>query len=531
MSVDDAASRLEVSAASVRNWIKTGYLCQTGRGVISIESFEYFKNNVAGGEKLTTRANKSLKDSHDHEKLQKEFGGLLKEDKIDVEGMGSRYEKSLSNAYRNKEGVYYTPSNITEQFFRHLPNNCAGLSFCDPCCGSGNFIVTAIEHGIKPENIYGYDTDPVAVEMTKRRILERTGYKTTNIIYGDFLKTLLKSNNSHFDIIITNPPWGKKINKGQKEMYAYALGAGKSVDTSSLFFFGCLSKLNKGGYLGFLLQDAFFNVASFEYARKKALSLNIKALMDFGKPFRGLLTKARGIVVQRCRVSNGNFIRCEANGLTTVRSQNSFNGNPKSILNFSCSPEESEVIEHLYQQQHLTLSGKARYGLGIVTGNNKKFCIDEPRDGYIPVYKGADICKNRINEPTNYIPDDLAQYQQVAPKDLFDAKEKLIYRFISTDLVFYRDTCQRYFLNSINMLVLNDDFSITTKQLGQILNSKVINWLFKSIFETHKVLRSDIESLPIHDQYFKKHSEFTEESFFNYLGIEEQNSGTFRIKK
>ena len=80
------------------------------------------------------------------------------------------------------------------------------------------------------------------------------------------------------------------------------------------------------------------------------------------------------------------------------------------------------------------------------------------------------------------------------------------------------------------MIVLDADFPITTKQLGQVLNSKVINWLFKSIFETHKVLRSDIESLPIHAQYFRKYSEFTEESFYDYLGIVEQDNGTFRIK-
>ena len=80
------------------------------------------------------------------------------------------------------------------------------------------------------------------------------------------------------------------------------------------------------------------------------------------------------------------------------------------------------------------------------------------------------------------------------------------------------------------MLILNDTFPITTQQLYQLLNSNIINWLFKSLFTTHKVLRSDLEALPIHVHYFDKNSKFSEESYLNYLNIENAN-GTFRIKK
>jgi len=51
------------------------------------------------------------------------------------------------------------------------------------------------------------------------------------------------------------------------------------------------------------------------------------------------------------------------------------------------------------------------------------------------------------------------------------------------------------------------------------------------IFDTHKVLRSDIESLPIHADYFHKYSTFNDSDFGNYLGLEELESGAFRIKK
>ena len=73
LSIEDVANSLGVSTASVRNWIKTGYLNQTGQSMVSKKSYEKFKDEVAGQEKLTGRANKSLKDSHDHHTVQDVF--------------------------------------------------------------------------------------------------------------------------------------------------------------------------------------------------------------------------------------------------------------------------------------------------------------------------------------------------------------------------------------------------------------------------------------------------------------------------
>ena len=157
LAIVDAADLLGVSTASIRNWIKTGYLIQTGSGVISQTSFESFKNEVAGQEKLTARANKSLKDSHDHRELQARFQSLIQSIDLNVEQVGGQYEDALSNAYRNKEGIYYTSPAIAESFFPYLPlddeENRAALTFCDPCCGSGNFLMAAIEQGFHPAHL------------------------------------------------------------------------------------------------------------------------------------------------------------------------------------------------------------------------------------------------------------------------------------------------------------------------------------------------------------------------------------------
>src|SRR6266481_2641612 len=524
ISIAEAAKSINVSSASIRNWVKAGYLVLAGKNMVSVASFESFKEDVAGLDKLVNRANKSLKDNHDHDELSESFKILIKNNDIDSSKLGREYEESLSSSHRNKEGVYYTPSNIAERFFKNLPADCSKLTFYDPCCGSGNFLMAAIKKGFKPENIYGLDVDPIAVEITRKRIADIIGCMPKNITCGDFLDEIHQENNDSYDVIATNPPWGKKIEKARRDQLAKFLRTGFSKDTSSLFFFACLNKLKSGGVLGLLLQDAFFNINTFKDARKKALSIEIKEFIDFGKPFKGLLTKAKGIVLEKNTFTPSksiNPILCEGNSNIHYREQESFITNSKLVFNFSCTQNESDVIEHLFKTEHQLLAGNASFGLGIVTGNNKKHCESSMKDGLIAVYKGSEIHQDKLDQATCYISKNFSKYQQVAPINLFLAKEKLIYRFISSNLIFFHDTKQRIVLNSANMIVLNENFPISVKQLSNLLNSRIINWLFKTLFDTHKVLRADIESLPIHVKYFDHYQEFSEKNYLAYLGIEE----------
>ena len=69
IQIDVVAQKAGVSTATIRNWIKTGYLIKDTNGLVDELSFNNFINNVIGKEKLSSRANKSQKDTHDHELL------------------------------------------------------------------------------------------------------------------------------------------------------------------------------------------------------------------------------------------------------------------------------------------------------------------------------------------------------------------------------------------------------------------------------------------------------------------------------
>lgn len=531
ISINEAALSIGVSTATIRNWIKTGYLKKVGKNYVSIESLEKFSNEVAGRDKLNKRANKSQKDTHDHNTVTESFLERLSQDiNIDLSTLAQEYENSLSDSFKNKEGIYYTPVDIVNDLIDFSEIDIDSAVFCDPCCGSGNFVVAALEAGIKPMNVYAYDTDPVAVEITKKRIYEKTGYRSDNIEVEDFLELVASGKHKRFDCIFTNPPWGKKLPVSKKKQLAAYFGIKSSLDTSSIFFFACMQSLKNDGTLGLLLPEAFFNIAAFGEARSEALQYKIKRVIDYGKPFKGLVTKAQGLVLVKRYCEAESKVKCIYQDNIFTRKISSFRNNPKKIINLYCSNEDEQVISHVFSIPHVTLRNNAKWALGIVTGNNKKFINNEYRDGYIPVYKGSDIARKGLKTASSFIPSDLSLYQQVAPIEFYLANEKLVYKFISSELCFFYDTGKRYFLNSANILIPNETFPVKTKILGELLSSKFMNWMFRKLFNTHKILRSDLESLPIHAQFLKGNN-FDEDKYIENLGLERTDYGAFRVKR
>jgi site-specific DNA-methyltransferase (adenine-specific) len=524
--IGEVASELNVSEASVRNWIKTGYLILDSRKHVTAESLRRFKAEVVGSQKLVKRANKQFAKavgSVSNSALSRSQSGCI----------SAAYEASLAPAHKNKEGIFYTPDAIADRFFADLPNDREHLVFCDPCCGTGNFLMAAIRSGFLPENVFGFDTDIAAVAIAQDRLSQFASFSCSNIKVADFLQqgTMTDASEAKFDVIMTNPPWGKKLPKDQRAALGRRLGVGKSIDTCSLFLFAALKRLRGNGYCGMLLPESFFNVGAFEEARRHVLNMQIISVSDFGKPFKGLLTKAVGIVLRNNRVNGEEHaVICHpTKGATHSRQQDCFARNPAAIINFNTDAYQAQAIEHILRQPHATLRGRARWGLGIVTGNNARFVKDRPYPSHIPVWKGSDIRSGQLIAPSCYIPQEMSLYQQVAPLHLYNAPEKLIYKFISNKLNFFWDDSQRFVLNSANILIPNGDFNFSQKYLSEYFNSSLMNWIFSSIFATHKVLRGDIERLPLFLEFMESSDAFCEDTLISYLGIKEAENGTFRI--
>lgn len=513
---DNITNELNISNATLQNWIKTDYLIADKNGFITTKSYNHFKKNILGKSKLNKRANKQYFDKSNI------IFSLNKNN--DANKSSIQYEQSLSIAERNKKGIYYTPNDSIDEIFSVLPDFKKTDTFLDPCCGTGNFLIKALEKGIEPENIYGFDVDETALKIANNRFYQATGQHSNNIKVVNLLE---EKHNQKYDFIFTNPPWGYKFNTQQKIYYANKFNNGIKVDSSALFVLICLNTIQKNGILGVLLPDSFFNIASFKSVRKVLLEKTLIQLINHNKPFEGLQTKAYSFIVK----NNNNLtnIKCKTETSQHSRKQTDFIKNPNYIINFDTTDTEAKVISHLYSYPHQTLMGKAQWGLGIVTGNNNKHLKTIQKNNDKPICKGIDIEKGNIKKPQFYIIDDFSKLQQTADKKLYLADKKIVYRFINANLIFALDDQQRYFLNSANFLIIEDKLIITEEQLVFLMNTEIMNWLFTKLFRTHKILRSDLEKLPIFNVFFKTYNNYCEQDLHQYLNIEKYNR-TFRIK-
>ena len=142
------------------------------------------------------------------------------------------------------------------------------------------------------------------------------------------------------------------------------------------------------------------------------------------------------------------------------------------------------------------LKGNAKFALGIVTGNNKEYILAEKRDDNEIILKGSDIQRYGMTPSGNYIRFVPESFQQIAPIEMYRAKEKLLYRFISEVPVFTYDDQQTLSLNSCNIVIPEID-GIEMKYVLAILNSSVASYFVTKKFNSIKLLRSHIEQIPI----------------------------------
>lgn len=511
----EIADNFSLSVATLRNWVKEGLLTVDKDGDLPSSQLEAFKTLLAL--RMTSRANKQYKSATPDGSVTP-VARLLEYSGMDLCQITALYQSSLSESYRNQEGIYYTPDHVVQDMMKQVVD-VSDKTFLEPCCGGGAFVAEALRRGFRPENIYAYDTDPTAVELTRRRIFDMTGYRSDNVRCADFLQEAATLE-LRFDFIYTNPPWGKKMSVFLRKRYAEMYESGSSCDTASLVLAASMRLLADGGEMGMLLPDSLFNIATFEDSRRLLLRRRMERVVDYGHAFPGLLAKACAVVLRQGDPTPATQVACGSHGQVPVmRLQQGFVSNPKSIINYWVDESAARVISHLYTLPHLVLKDNADWALGVVTGNNAQHCHTEQGRGMVPIYRGKDITPQGIVPPQLFIDAHLQGCRQVAPMHLYKAPEKVVYRFISDRLVCCCDNQQRFFLNSANMFVLRSSFPLTHFQVSELLNSRLVNWIFMSLYNTRKVLRTDLETLPLFACGFDSRSRLDQQAQLRSLNI------------
>jgi hypothetical protein len=183
-------------------------------------------------------------------------------------------------------------------------------------------------------------------------------------------------------------------------------------------------------------------------------------------------------------------------GNTNFINQNTFNENTDFTFSVHVNKADHLILKKIESLPHTNLKNKADWALGVVTGDNKKYLSNKKDSFNESILIGKDILKYTYRNPTQFIKFEPDKFQQVAPAHKLRVREKLVYRFISKELVFAYDDKELLTLNSANILVPNVP-NYPIKVILALLNSSLYQYVFQKKVGSIKVLRSHTEELPL----------------------------------
>ncbi len=210
--------------------------------------------------------------------------------------IGDAFEVFIGPTLRGGEGQFFTPKNVVRLLVESLDPQ-PGETIIDPACGSGGFLVAALDHlcqkGVsRPDavqHVFGIDKDMLLALIAKTYLM-LLGQTTATVFCENSLE-----NPSHwsdpcreriplgaFDVVLTNPPFGAKIPvQGKNLLSQYALayrwrrGKGDGWEMTNalhpkqppqvLFIERCLQLLKEGGRMGIVLPEGIFGNPSERY--------------------------------------------------------------------------------------------------------------------------------------------------------------------------------------------------------------------------------------------------------------------------
>lgn len=463
------------------------------------------KKNLSFANKQIKEEIKSWLSEIDERKISGNFSYLLDcniPKQRDV--LGFLYQSLLIEGQKSQSGSYYTPSNIVDEIItEHVKKDSKVL---DPCCGTGQFLLAFSDVVENPSNIYGVDFDEVAVRIARLNILIKFKNKdfAPNIVckntlfdVGNYdLFSLNDENLRDFDVIATNPPWGVHFSKNDAEKLKKLYPTITSFESFSYFLKKSIDLLRNDGVISFILPESILNVKTHKDIREIILkNSQIKKIVYLDRVFKNVFTPVVRIDIQKSTKKHCDIQICKGTEKYNIE-QTRWLNNQDFIFDIHSNGFDTEIINKIYAVKHTTLENKSEWALGVVTGNNKKFIINESKKGFEPIYKGKDVKKFIFSEPSNYIQFTPDIFQQVAPTEKYRAKEKLVYRFISKYLVFAYDDKQRLTLNSANIVIPKIE-NYPIKVIAALLNSSSYQFIFQKKFSSIKILRSHIEQMPL----------------------------------
>ena len=172
----------------------------------------------------------------------------------------------LSMGEKNSDdGQFYTPREVVRAMVRVVKPKVSDTVY-DPCCGTGGFLAEAYEYmhpsassvdldQLSEKTFYGREKSELAYPIGLANLVLH-GIDFPHVWHGNTLtglsvyEQLFKDAPTHFDVILTNPPFGGKEGAEAQSGFAY-----KSSSTQVLFLQHVIDSLADRGRAGIVVDE------------------------------------------------------------------------------------------------------------------------------------------------------------------------------------------------------------------------------------------------------------------------------------
>lgn len=422
-----------------------------------------------------------------HQRIDIEIPRQIQKNRQD-DWIGFIYQSLTAEGHRIMKGLYYTKPLIVKEMLSDI-RVLNGETFLDPCCGSGIFLLK-VEHA-QLEQLFGIDNDPLAVMIAKANLMVKFNESDVypQIYQMDFLHHATSAfGDLRFDYIVTNPPWGTE--KGKQHPSDVIC----SHEKASLFFTESFKFLKNNGIQHYLLPTSLLKIKVHADFRRFVLNeTRLEVVKCYHERFKGVFTDFISLKVSRKTTFGEQTYKVIGANNEVSRKEVKVTNNPFSPIPILNDRDEA-ILAKAERMRHDDLS-HSQWALGIITGNNAKVLKDKPAKGLEKIYTGKDIGKYSLKPASRYIKFNRADFQQCAKEEFYRAKEKLVYKFVSSRLCFTYDDTQSLFLNSANILTPEID-GMSVKTVLAFLNSSLFNFLHVKRFGDLKILKGNLCTLP-----------------------------------
>ena len=320
-----------------------------------------------------------------------------------------------------------------------------------------------------------------------------------------------------FDIVIGNPPY-VQMKKGTVPISLFPFSEGKDKGKQNLYKLFIEHSYNlsqRKGVCCLITQSSLMCDVSAQYTRKLLLTLTtIEQIIEFpkiaphkeGQLFKDALVATCIILYKKIIPSKSHTLRLSAyNDLLTLDKfdfAEMYQNVPiKFYPNGYCLPlirhEEFSVIEKIYSRSGFLSEFVNDTSQGDINLTNESFCFSSIRTA-IKMYRGKHVHRYQLDENVQeFIQDGYKDDVAMTNK----SKTYLICQQISgmVDKHRFNFTISRkekcIFGNSINKIELSKEVNIFV--ILAILNSNLIDWLFRRTSTNNHVNIYEIEQLPI----------------------------------